>query len=88
MPDECNRLFIGFLSIEQHLADILAQIIADGANDDIAFLIDEKWRRLFASGVLYRLPQREQVIQIPLQFLLIFTDAGSTDDHAHAVGDV
>src|SRR5690606_32294161 len=29
-----------------------------------------------------------QVVQVPLQLLLLFADAGGAHDHAHAVGDV
>ena len=81
---------LGFLEhlfgVDQHLADVLAQVVADGADDDIGFLIDQErgfaGLRCFGNGI----PQFEQVIQVPLQFLGATAKTGGAHDHAHFVG--
>src|SRR5690606_24052939 len=62
--------------------------IADGADDDVAFLIDQEGAAALAGGGLDRLPQLQQVIQVPLQFLCAATQAGGAYDHAHVGGHV
>ena len=64
----------GFV-IDQNFRNIVAQIIPDSANDDVLFLINQE-RRLLAFGCFFDgIPQLQQVIQVPLQFLATFADA-------------
>ena len=74
--------------IDDHFADIVAQVVAQGANDDVGFLIDQEGRLALGRGVADRLPYVGQVVEIPLEFLGTAADAGGAHDHAHAVGDL
>ena len=55
-------------AVDQHFADVLAQVVADGANDDVGFLIDQEWRGAILGGVFHRGPELQQVVEIALQF--------------------
>ena len=74
--------------VHQNLADVGAQIVAQGADDDVAFLIDQERRFLLGQSSFDGLPQVQQIIHVPLQFLLRAADPGGAHDQAHAVGDV
>src|SRR5690606_24047988 len=41
LADEVEGFFLDRFVVNQHLADVLAQVIADGADDDVAFLVDQ-----------------------------------------------
>src|SRR5690606_36679221 len=74
--------------VDQYFTDILAQVIADGADDDVAFLIDQEGATAFTGGTLDGFPQLQQIIQVPLHFLGAAVQAGGADDHAHVGGHV
>ncbi|MCW0401745.1 hypothetical protein NB700_004301 [Xanthomonas sacchari] len=74
--------------VDQDLADVGAQVVAQGADDQPRFLVDQERRRLGQGGLGDRLPHLQQVVQVPLQLFGIAADAGGADDHAHVVGDV
>ena len=76
------------LAVDEHLADVLAQVVADGAHHHVVFLIDERGRLGRLAGFLNGRLQLQQVIQIPLQFLRAALDARGAHDHAHAIGNV
>src|SRR5690606_17713674 len=38
--DEAERLVLGFNAVDQYFADVLTQVIANGADDDVGFLIN------------------------------------------------
>ncbi len=79
---------MGFFGIKQHFADVLTQVITDAADDDIAFLINQEGRVFLLRSVGNRCPQRQQIVEVPLQFFLVFTDSGGAHDDAHAVWNV
>ena len=82
------RLLEGGLVVDQHLADVVREVVAHGAGDGIALAEDqERGRAVFRRG-FDLLPLRLQVIEVPLQLLDGAADAGGTDDRAHAVGDL
>ncbi len=72
--------------VDHDLADIDAQMIAHRADDDVAFLIDQEGRLASLVGPLDRVPELEQIIEIPLQFLDVLADAGGAHDQAHVLG--
>ena len=84
MLDELPRPVEGFHVINEHLADVLPQVVADGAGDDVGFLIDEKGRRLAVSRLFDGIPQLHQIVHVPLQFLGALADAGGAHDQPHA----
>ena len=72
-------------TIDQYLADILAQIVAHGANDDVGFAIDQERSGAFACFRRDGFPHLHEVIQVPLQLFGTAADAGSTNDQPHFV---
>ena len=83
LADEGQGFILGFNAVDQHFADVLAQVVADSADDDVAFLVDQERRgtiqgRFFDSG-----PQLQQVVEVPLHFLAAAAQAGSANDQAH-----
>ncbi|MCG3170314.1 MAG: hypothetical protein CALGDGBN_01853 [Pseudomonadales bacterium] len=86
--DELDRLVEGFLRVDQHLVDVGTQAISDRTDHDVAFLVDQQRRALLVGRGRDRLPQVQQVVEVPLQFLGRTPHAGGADDDAHAVGQV
>ena len=74
--------------VDEDLVDVLAEVIPDGADDDVAFLMDQEGRGTALAGLLDGLPQMQQIIQVPLQLFRAPADTGGAYDEAHAAGDV
>ena len=77
------RVAVRLRAVDQHFADVLAQVVADGADDDIGFLIDQERGRAAGGGFLDGAPQLQQVVEVPLHFFAAAAKAGSTHDQAH-----
>ena len=86
LVDELRGLGERFLTVDEHLADILTQIVTDRAENDVVLLVDQGGRLLFLAGVADRFPQLQQVVEVPLQLLCASPDARRADDDAHPVG--
>ena len=76
------------LVIDQDLADVVGQVVAQRARDRIAFLVDQERCAASLAGFRDRLPLGLEVIQVPLQLFGRATDAGGTHDGPHAVRHV
>jgi hypothetical protein len=50
--NEGKGFVLGFDAVDQHFADVLAQVVADGANDDVGFLIDQEGGGAILGGFL------------------------------------
>ena len=115
---ELARLLVDVVGVDQDLADLGMEVVADRADDEVGFLDDQERGRVGAlqalavragiavhvrdlllagvlrvidgefelrpRGVLDRMPQLEQVVQVPLQFLGAAADARSAGDDGHA----
>src|SRR5216117_2732929 len=90
---ECDGLLVDRIGVDQDLADVGLEVVADRADDEAAFLVDEERRRVeeLAFGVARRLgrfddlaPELEQVVEIPLQLFVRAADAGGAADDAHS----
>ncbi len=81
---ELLRLFIDFVGVDQHFADVRLEVIADRADDERRFLIDQERAVGRLAGAFDRAPQLHQVVQVPLQFIDVAADAGGAGDHRHA----
>src|SRR5690606_29085089 len=86
--DEAERLVLGFNAVDQYFADVLPQVVADGTDDDVGFLVDQERGRAVGRGLLDGGPQLQQVIEVPLHFFAGATQAGGADDQAHVCRDV
>jgi len=81
---ELARLEIHVVGVDQDLADVGLEVVANRADDETAFLVDQKGAALGARRAFDRLPQLQQIVQVPLQFLRTAADRGGAGDHAHA----
>ena len=85
---ELLRLLVDRLGVDQDLADVGVEVVADRADDEARFLVDQERARLHLGGVLDRVPQLQQVVQVPLQLFGAAADARGAGDDAHALRDV
>ena len=83
MRHELLRLFVDRIGVDQDLADLGMEVVADGANDEAAFLVNQEGAFLGRGRFLDRMPQLQQVFQVPVEFLHRAADAGGARDHAH-----
>ncbi len=80
---ELLRLLENVVSIDQDFADIRLKIVADCANHQTTFLVDEEGTTLLVGRAFDSLPQLHQVIKIPLQFFGAATNGSSACDQTH-----
>ena len=85
---ELPGLLVDVVGIDQDLADVRREVVADRADDQARFLVDQERASRGACRAVDRTPELHQVVQVPLQFFLRATDAGSAGDQAHARGQV
>ena len=81
---ELRGLLVDVLGVDQHLADVGREVVADGADDEAGFLVDQEGARRRFCGRFDGLPQLQQVVQVPLQLFDRAADAGGAGDQAHA----
>ena len=85
---ELLRLLEDRFGVDQELADVRMEIVADRADDEARFLVDQERAGLQLRRVLDRAPQLHQVVQVPLQLFGAAADAGRAGDDAHALRHV
>ncbi len=85
---ELLRLLVDILGVDEDLADVGREIVADGTDHQAAFLVDQEGARHRLRGAVDGFPQAQQVVEVPLEFLGVASDAGGARDQAHAVRDV
>ena len=87
---EGARLIMDFGRIDENFADVRLEIVANRANDEARFEINQHRRTSDAAlrRRFDRAPQLHQVVQIPLQFFRRTADSRRARDDAHAVGQV
>ena len=83
---ELLSLLVDVVGVDQDVADVVVEVVADGADHQARFLVDQE--RAFAGlgGAVDGVPEFEQVVQVPLQFGGAATDAGGARDDGHALG--
>ncbi len=82
---EGASLLVYFVGVDQDFADVRLEVVADGANDQAAFQVDQEGAGLLLGGAFDGGPQLQQVVQVPLQFFSLTADGGRAGDQAHAV---
>ena len=85
MAHELLRLLEDRFGIDQQFADVGMKVVADRANDETRLLIDQKRAGLAFRGAIDRLPELQEVVEVPLQFFERASYAGGTGDDAHPV---
>ena len=81
---EFGYLFVNFGVVHQNFADIGAEIVADGADDQRAFHKQEIGLGMGGGGIFNCLPELLQIIEIPSEFFGGAADAGGACNQAHA----
>ncbi len=76
------------VGVDQDLADVRGEVVADGADDQRAFLIDQVGTLARPAGLVDGRPQLEHVVQVPLQLGGAAADTGGAGDQAHPLGVV
>ena len=82
---ELLGLVINVVGIDQDVADIVVEIVPDGAYHQRGLLVDQVGALAALGGAINRAPQFEQVVQVPLQFRRGAPDTCSAGNDAHAV---
>ena len=87
MFHELLRLVEDLVSVDQDLADIGLEVIADRADHQAAFLVDQEGAFLLLGSGLDGLPQLQEVVEVPLQFFGVASDRCGARNQAHARRD-
>ena len=85
MRHELLRLVVDVVGVDQDVADVIVEVIADGANHQTRFLVNQE--RTFAAfgRAVDGGPQLEQVIQVPLQLGRTPADTCGACNDGHTV---
>ena len=84
--NEAQDVFVNAFCVDQDFADVLAEVVAHGADDHVAFLVNQE-RSLALTGRLGNgFPELHQVVEVPLELFGGTADAGSTHNDAHRLG--
>ena len=65
---ELLRLLVDVVGVDQDVADVAVEIVANGADHQAGFLVDQESAFGALRGAVDGGPQLEQVVQVPLQF--------------------
>ena len=84
MTHELLGLLADIVGIKENLADVSGEIVADRANHQTRFLIDEEGARCRRCRRLDGPPQLHHVAEVPLEFFLGATQPGGAGNQAHA----
>ena len=83
---ELLGLFIDVVGVDQDVADVVVEVVADGADHQTRFLVNQERALGTLGSTVNGGPEFEQVVQIPLQFRRGAADACRAGNDAHAVG--
>ena len=70
--------------VAHHFRHIGTMVVADGAQQDVVFAVDEDGTLLFFAGFGEGFPEFEQVVQIPAQFLGGAPESGGAENDGHS----
>ena len=82
------RLGEDLLLVDQDFTDVVGQVVAQRPQDRLALLVDQERGRAAVRCLRDRVPDVDQVVEVPLQFLGSAPDAGRAHDRAHPVRDL
>ena len=88
MQHELARLLVDIVGVDEDLADVGMEVVADRANDQAGLLVNEIGAGLQAFGVVHRLPELEEVVEVPLELVNGAANASGPGDEAHATWDL
>ena len=82
---ELLGLVVDVVGVDQDLADVGGEVVADRADHQRRFLVDQERALAGLGGAVDGGPELEQVVQVPLQLGRGAADAGGARDQAHAL---
>ena len=85
---ELRGLVVDVVGVDQDLADVGLEVVADRADHQAAFLVDQEGAGLALRRALDGSPQLQQVVEVPLQLFRAAADGGGAGDQAHALRHV
>ena len=83
---ELAGLFVDVVGVEQNVADVAVEVVANGANHQARFLINQESAFAAFAGAFNRGPELDQVVQVPLQLRRATANAGCARNDAGAGG--
>ena len=86
MGHELLRLLVHVVGVDQDVANVVVEVVANGANHQAGFLVNQERALATLGGAVNGGPQLEQVIQVPLQLRGCAANASGAGNDAHAVG--
>ena len=86
MAHELLSLLVDVVGVDQDVTDVVVEVVADGADHQARFLVDQEGALAGLGGAVNGAPQFQQVVQIPLKFGGAAADAGGARDDGHALG--
>ena len=86
--NEAAGFVVGGLVVDGQFANVLAEIVPNGAQNEVVLRIEQLGCAGGFAGIKNGLPQIQQVVEVPLQFLRASADASGAYDDAHAGRDV
>ena len=92
MRHHARDLFDGFLIggfvVNQDFAHVVRQIVTQRTGHGITFAIQQEGRRLDQDVVENRLPDLQQRLHVPGQFLRAAVNTRSAKNHTHPIGNI
>ena len=85
MRHELLCLFEHVIGVDQDFANIGLEVVANGADHQTAFLVNQESTLLRVGGAINGFPQLHQVIHVPLQFLGVAANGSGAGNQAHAL---
>ena len=83
---ELLRLLVDVVGVDEDVADVAVEVVADGADHQARFLVDQEGALGRLGCAIDGVPQLEQVVQVPLQLGRGAADAGGARNDGHALG--
>ena len=77
----------GVRLVDEYFADVLGEVVAQGACHRIALAVNQEGRGARQHGADDLVPLHLEVVEVPLQFFDRPADAGGAHDGAHAIGN-
>ena len=85
---ELLGLIVNVVGVDEDFADVGLEVVADRADHQAAFLVDQESAVLALRRAFDGAPQLQQVVEVPLQLFGAAADGGGARDQAHALGHV
>ena len=86
MAHELLSLIVDVVGVDQDVADVAVEVIANGTNDQAGFLVNQEGAFGTLRGAVNGGPQLEQIVQVPLQFRCAATNASGAGNDGHPFG--